>query len=379
MSGTIIPVTMPKFGLAMTEGKLASWSVKPGETVKAGQELADIETSKITNGYESPAEGILRRHVAEAGEMLPVGALIGVLADDAASDDDIDAFIKKFRDEFSSGEESEAGSAEPQRRVIEAGDLKLSVLESGVDHDGVPVLLIHGFGGDLTNWMLNQPALAEKRKVIAFDLPGHGESTKEVGDGSPVTFAATIGKLIEALALNRVHVVGHSLGGAIALELAALNGDAVASLTLIDPAGLGQDINMAFIDGFIEADRRKTLEPVIGYLVHDKSLVTRAMVENIIRFKRLDGVVKGLKTIAQTCFHDGKQAFGLRPVLEAFRGPVQVLWGEDDEILSVSGADGLPESVTVIRYPGTGHMPQLEKASEVNKAVSAFLDKAEAK
>ncbi len=373
MSGTITPVTMPKFGLAMTEGKLAGWSVRPGGTVKAGQEIADIETSKITNGYESPAEGILRRQVAAEGDMLPVGALIGILADESVPDAEIDAFIAKFNEEFSSGEDSAAGEAEPQRKIVEIGNLKISVQESGSVHGGIPVLLIHGFGGDLTNWMLNQPALAEKHRVIAFDLPGHGESTKEVGDGSPVTFAETIGKLMSGLEVDRAHVIGHSLGGAIALELAKAKGDAVASLTLIAPAGLGTDINMAFIDGYIEADRRKTLEPVVQYLVHDKSLVTRAMVENIIRFKRLDGVVKGLKTIAETCFHDGKQAFPLRPVLEAYKGPVQVLWGEDDEILSVSGADGLPASVTVTRYPAIGHMPQLEKSSEVNKAVAAFI------
>ncbi|GBR07048.1 acetoin dehydrogenase dihydrolipoyllysine-residue acetyltransferase subunit [Acetobacter oeni] len=373
MSGTITPVTMPKFGLAMTEGKLASWSVKPGATVKAGQEIADIETSKITNGYESPAEGILRRQVASEGDTLPVGALLGVLAPESVSDEDIDAFVKKFNEEFSSGEESAAGESAPQRKTVAVGDLDLSVLESGADHGGVPVLLIHGFGGDLTNWMLNQPALAETHRVIAFDLPGHGESTKDVGDGTPAGFAATIAKLIAELGTDRVHVVGHSLGGAIALELAGAHGDTVASLTLIDPAGLGTDINMTFINGYIEADRRKTLEPVIQYLVHDKSLVTRAMVENIIRFKRLDGVVKGLRTIADVSFPDGKQGFPLRSVLEAYKGPVQVLWGEDDEILSVSGADGLPASVKVTRYPATGHMPQLEKSSEVNRAVSSFI------
>ncbi|MFT8719278.1 acetoin dehydrogenase dihydrolipoyllysine-residue acetyltransferase subunit [Acetobacter sp.] len=376
MSETITPITMPKFGLAMTEGKLASWSVPPGAEVKTGDEIADIETSKITNGYESPAAGVLRRQLAPEGETLPVGALIGVLADPAVPDSDIDAFIARFNETFSSDTDNESEHAEPVRKAVSVGDLTISVQESGTEHEGTPVLLIHGFGGDLTNWMLTQPGLGETHRVIALDLPGHGESTKKVGDGSPATFASTIAALTKELGVSRAHIVGHSLGGAIALELAKAEPDLVASLTLIAPAGLGQDINMDFINGFIEADRRKTLEPVLQHLVHEKSLISRKMVEDIIRYKRLDGVVPDLKTIAETCFHDGKQAFPLRPVLDAFSGPVQVLWGENDEILSGTGADSLPATVSVIRYPDTGHMPQLEKASEVTSAISTFIEKA---
>ncbi|NHN88296.1 acetoin dehydrogenase dihydrolipoyllysine-residue acetyltransferase subunit [Acetobacter conturbans] len=374
MSETITPITMPKFGLAMTEGKLASWSTPVGATVKAGDEIADIETSKITNGYESPAAGVLRRQVAPEGEMLPVGALIGILADADVPDSDIDAFISRFNESFISDDSGSAGNDEPTRKVTEVENLKISVQESGSQHDGIPLLLIHGFGGDLTNWMMTQPALTETRRVIAFDLPGHGESSKDVGDGSPVSFATTVAALAEVLDLQRVHVAGHSLGGAIALELAKTHPDLVASLTLIAPAGLGQDISMTFINGFIEADRRKTLEPVLQQLVHDKSLITRQMIESIIRYKRLDGVIPALKTIAETNFHDGRQAFPLRSVLETYSGPVQVLWGEQDEILSVAGSEDLPDAVTVIRYPDTGHMPQLEKSPDVNKAIKNFLD-----
>ncbi|MCE0743697.1 acetoin dehydrogenase dihydrolipoyllysine-residue acetyltransferase subunit [Acetobacter sicerae] len=374
MSGTITPITMPKFGLAMTEGKLASWSLPVGKEVKAGDELADIETSKITNGYESPAAGILRRQVAPEGEMLPVGALIGVLADADVSDSEIDAFIQHFNDNFSSGDAEDKNSDTTARRTVDVGDLRISVQESGNKETGTAVLLIHGFGGDVSNWMLTQSALASSHHVIAFDLPGHGESTKQVGDGTPAGFAKTVEDLIKALELPAAHVVGHSLGGAIALELAKSSPDLVKSLTLIAPAGLGQDINMNFINGFIDADRRKTLEPVLQYLVHDKSLISRQMVEGIIRYKRLDGVVTGLKTIASASFPDGKQAVSLRSVLETFDKPIQILWGEQDEILSTKDADGLPAAISVTRFPETGHMPQLEQAAAVNTSISQFIE-----
>jgi pyruvate/2-oxoglutarate dehydrogenase complex dihydrolipoamide acyltransferase (E2) component len=93
----IIPITMPKFGLAMTEGKIASWAVSEGARVDVGDEIADIETTKITNAYESPVAGVIRRHVAKEQEDLPVGALIAVIAEPSVPDSEIDASSTGFR------------------------------------------------------------------------------------------------------------------------------------------------------------------------------------------------------------------------------------------------------------------------------------------
>ncbi|GAN71376.1 branched-chain alpha-keto acid dehydrogenase subunit E2 [Acetobacter syzygii] len=372
MTDLITPITMPKFGLAMTEGKITSWNVSPGAQIDVGQEIADIETTKITNGYESPATGTLRRQVATEGETLPVGALLGVLADPTVSDADLDAFIEKFQSDFSSGSADTAQTDHAEPTLVTVGELTLRVQEAGQGED-TPLIFIHGFGGDLSNWMLNQNDLAGSRKTIAFDLPGHGGSTKTVGDGKPATFAATTSALMDKLGLAQAHVVGHSLGGAIALELLKTFPQKVASLSLIAPAGLGRAINMDFIDGFISADRRKTLEPVLHYLVHDKTLISRRMVEDIIRFKRLDGALQSLQTIATSCFPDGKQADDLKPVLTSFSGSAQIIWGADDEVLSPTDAKGLPDSIEVITLEQTGHMPQLEKAAEVNAAISKII------
>lgn len=364
---------MPKFGLAMTEGKIAGWLVEPGTQVTTGEELVDIETSKITNTFESPVAGLLRRHVAANGEMLPVGALIGIVADAAVSDADIDAFVTRFQADFAAASDAPEGAeAADEPVMMQVGDYSLRVHDRGVG-DGTPLVLIHGFGGDLKNWMLNHATLAHGRRVIAFDLPGHGGSSKDVGPGTLAFFADVTAQLLAHLDLARVHVMGHSLGGGIALTLARTQPARVASLTLIAPAGLGPQINMDFINGFIEADRVRGVQDVLKYLVHDKSLIGRRMADDVLRYKRLDGAEAALRKVAQACFPDGKQGDDLRPVLAEADMPVTLIWGQADEILPVAQAEGLPGTVTRHILPAIGHMPQLESAPAVNEVVEAFI------
>jgi len=89
----IYEVTMPKWGLTMEEGTLVKWLVEPGSRVEPGMELAEVETDKIVNVLENTQSGILRRTVAGEGDVLPVGALLGIIAEEGVSDADIDAFI----------------------------------------------------------------------------------------------------------------------------------------------------------------------------------------------------------------------------------------------------------------------------------------------
>ncbi len=190
----VTPIRMPKWGLSMQEGTISHWWKEEGASVSEGEQLVDIETPKITNVFEAPGSGTLRRIVAQPGDTVPVGALIGVVADDATSDGEIDTFVADFLARFVPGEEDGEGASALQIETVQAGARSIRVGRAGAG-DAVPVVLLHGFSGDMTNWLFNIESLATDAPVIAIDLPGHGGSSKDVGDGTLATLSAAVGEL----------------------------------------------------------------------------------------------------------------------------------------------------------------------------------------
>lgn len=371
MSAPITAITMPKWGLTMTEGKVVQWLKQSGASFKPGEELLEIETSKITNVVEAEAAGTLTRIVAPEGATLPIGALLAVIAPPETPASEIDAFVAQFVVPEPSDEGAEAWTP-PAPRELEVLGRTLRCLELG-SGDGLPVLLLHGFGGDLNTWMFNQPALCEGRRTLALELPGHGLSSKDVGAGDAAFFTDVIEAALGTIDVERVHVVGHSMGGALAVSLATRQPERVATLTLLAPAGLGAEINGSFIDAFLRAGRRKEAVESLQFLVHDPSLISRAMVEEFLRYKRLDGVSQALETIARAWFPQGRQSVNLADELRALTMPMQMIWGSDDRIIPIAHAEAIVTPARVHVLEGVGHLPHMERANEVNRLIRTMI------
>jgi pyruvate dehydrogenase E2 component (dihydrolipoamide acetyltransferase) len=363
MSERITAITMPKWGMAMDEGTVVVWHVMEGAPVEEGQEVVDVESPKIANAIEAKSGGVLRRQVAPLGSVLPVGGLIGVIADADVADPEIDAFVAGFKPP-----ETASAAGGPSIATVEANNHTIAYLDIGAGDP--PAVLVHGFGGDLGSFMFNQSALAEGRRVIAIDLPGHGGSSKDVGDGSLATLGGTIGAAIDALGLSRFHLIGHSLGGAICLHLARLRPTQVASVTLIASAGLGPEIDGEFIHAFVAAERRKEMTGVANKLYADENIVTRRVVEDMLRIKRIDGVSKAMATIAVQQFPGGRQHVTAATDTGA---PMLVIWGDADRVIPVAHNALAPGAQRHI-VAGAGHMVHAEAHAEVNRVIAGFCN-----
>ena len=347
-------VTMPKWGLSMKTGKIVEWFVAEGDTIDKGDDIVDIETDKIAGTLEAPVGGLLRRIIAEPGANLPVGAVLAVVAPTEVADADIDTVVEEAKAAVASGalEEDEG----PQPQLVEVGGRTISYLTLG--EGGEAVVLVHGFGGDKNSWLFVQQPLAEDRAVTALDLPGHGASDKDVGDGSLDTLAGVVTGFLDAAGIGRAHLVGHSLGGAVIAAAAKAAPDKVASLTLLAPAGYGEQADAEYLRGFAAATSRRELKPLLGRLFADESLVTRQLVDDLLRYKRLDGVDKALATVLGTLLTDADtQAVDTQALLAGVDVPVTVVWGESDRILPPP--DGVGARVAA------GHMLHMEAANDI--------------
>ncbi|KMZ11695.1 Dihydrolipoamide acetyltransferase component (E2) of acetoin dehydrogenase complex [Candidatus Burkholderia humilis] len=356
----ITPIVMPKWGLSMKEGTVNEWLVEEGTEITVGMPILDVETDKIANAVEAPDAGLLRRRVASAGDTLPVKALLGVLAPSTVSDADVDACRPP-------AEDTEEGEEAVAYHFVDVDGICVRYASRGGDDAGKDaVLFIHGFGGDLDNWLFNLDAIAEKNRVFALDLPGHGQSTPKVPGASLAALAEFVGKFMDAVSLDRAHLVGHSMGGGIPAQMAVDASARVQSLTLISPSGFGDEVNNAYTEGFVKAESRRELKPVVELLFANPELVSRQMLDDLLKYKRLDGVSEALASLNAGLFADGKQSGKPGGKLAESGKPVLVIWGAKDQIIPASHAQNAPSDATVRVSDDAGHMSQMEKANEVN-------------
>ena len=368
MSG-ITPIIMPKWGLSMQQGTVVSWLVEEGATISVGTPIMEVETDKIASDVEAPDPGLLRRKLAGAGEVFAVKALLGVMAGADVTDAQIDEFIAAYVAPVDTDADQD-GDAAQATQFVEVDGIRVRYARRGNEAGGkLPVLFIHGFGGDLDNWLFNIDAVGAQNPVIALDLPAHGQSSLRLAGSSLAELAQFVVGFLDAIDVPRAHLVGHSLGGAIAAQVALDNPARVASLSLIGSAGLGQEINGNYLASYIAAGSRRELKPVVEQLFADAGLVSRQLLDDLLKYKRLDGVSEALTQLSAAIFANGQQTELPVRKLGAGGPPLLVIWGAADRIIPASHAAQAPAGTKVAVLEGAGHMVQMEKAGEVNALI----------
>ena len=362
MSEGITPLLMPRWGIDMTEGKVVRWLVSEGAAVEPHTELVEVESEKAVAAVEAGADSVLRRRVAPEGVMIPVGGLLGVLAPNGVPDAEIEAFVQAFA---APTQNATAAPAQDETVTVLGQSLRLLSLGKG----DPAVVLVHGFGGDRRGWSLVQSELARRRRVISFDLPAHGDSSKTIASAEPDFFRDVIIALMDALGLARAHLVGHSWGGALAEAVAAHAPQRVASLTLIGTAGQGAAVDADYMRAFLDASRRTEVKAVLQRLFADPAMVTREMVEQVLRFKRIEAVDEALRKIAARSLEPTPRA----DTASTSSVATQIIAGREDRICPLSKNFTPPAGIALHLLDRVGHMPHLEAAAKVAALIDGHL------
>jgi len=255
--------------------------------------------------------------------------------------------------------------------MVDLDGVRIRIRQKGGGDD--TVVLLHGLGGDATSWTLNQKALANAHRVIAIDLPGHGGSSRSIGDGGIPSIARLIADLPDALNVDRFDLVGLSMGGAVALELALHHGDRMRSLTCVSSAGFGEEINTDFINGYLRAETMQAMRPNIAILFHDDRRVNDAMVSYAVMARQNPDFRAGIARMTEANFPAGRQRYTYTDRLQDLAMPIHLIWGRHDRIAPPAHAERLTSTVPVTMIEDAGHMPNVEAAEACNDALLRIL------
>lgn len=264
-------------------------------------------------------------------------------------------------------------------KVAEIAGHRIVYVDEGPRDDAEPLVLVHGWGGDLRNWRLTVRDFSPARRVVALDLPGFGKSEKRAdADYRPTREADAVVELLDRLQIERAILVGNSMGGLVGAWAAIRNPERVARLVLVDAAGLQP---IGWFARWIASEERLAhpvwrgdeagasmifvrMPPDYPDLVRERWQISQADPVWALYAKALANSLEGI----------GAELLVGR--LDEIRVPTLVVWGEGDPLLPVRFAKefhaGIPGSLLSI-IPDCGHVPQWECPAAFGAVLANYL------
>lgn len=397
-------ILCPQVGQDLTEAKVVALHVKLGDTVKKGMIVAEVESEKATFEVEAFAAGVVIELPYQVGDTATVLEPLVVLGSDA----DAKASVEKPKKAPAKNDkapaleiavsrvaESGQGRSSPLARRIAANngleidkiagtgpqgavvlrDVESLAATSGKsavayatglhvkslkDGKGTPVVFIHGFGAEIAAWRQIAMAIGLPNTLLAIDLPGHGASPDAAAPGfQSIVDAATA--TLRSMG-SEFHLVGHSLGAAVAIALSAQNGLTIKSLTLFAPAGMGTTVDGDFVAGFLAAKSEAALSAQMKKLVNDPADLPSSMVKATQAAREAGPVAARQAKVAAGLFEGSTQLFSVRTELAKYQDPCRIVLGQRDGIISSSETNKkLSPGVAVHLLENAGHLPFLEE------------------
>jgi 4,5:9,10-diseco-3-hydroxy-5,9,17-trioxoandrosta-1(10),2-diene-4-oate hydrolase len=280
---------------------------------------------------------------------------------------------------------------ESSQRSAKARDITLNYYEAGEPTDvggGLPLVMLHGGGPGASAWSnfgSALPRFATRFHVLLVDQPGFGGSDKPPVEGNYYRHAADhVIALLDEIGIDRVHLLGNSLGGGTAMRLALSHPDRVGRLVLMGPGGLS--LNLFHADptegvqrlmDFAANPSRESLRAFISTMVVNQDLVTDELVEERFADATAPGAQEAMRELGMSFWNPETAEDGmLWREAHRLRRHTLLTWGREDRVNPIDGAFAalklIPKAQLHV-FPNCGHWAQIEAAEEFAEVTTAFL------
>jgi pimeloyl-ACP methyl ester carboxylesterase len=252
---------------------------------------------------------------------------------------------------------------------------------------GTPLILIHGLGGFAENWVYNMGPFSQHYRTYALDLLGFGQTDKTPLVHDMRFLVRFIHDFMVTLHIEKASLIGNSMGGGLALQLAVDYPAMVEKLVLVDNAGMGREVcsdfklcSLPVLNGLILSFGKNDPSRMLKMLAYEPSVFTPEFKELMSKYSSSPAAVKALLSTISASINilgqKGKITRPLRENLHTIKSPTLIVWGKNDRVIPVAHAQIAVKSIPGARlelFDKCGHIAMYEHPDKFNKLVLDFL------